>query len=83
MRSFTIVTTTSNELCAEVHNRMPVILALEAWAEWIGEEPCDEAMLERMLAPYPADRMTMWPVDRRVGNVKNNDRSLIEPVSLS
>ena len=26
-----------------------------------------------MLGPYPAERMTMWPVDKRVGNVKNND----------
>jgi len=26
--------------------------------------------------------MTMWPVDKRVGNVKNNDPSLIEPFSL-
>jgi hypothetical protein len=25
----------------------------------------------------------MWPVDKRVGNVKNNDPSLIEPVSLA
>jgi putative SOS response-associated peptidase YedK len=26
VRSFTIVTTTPNELCAELHNRMPVVL---------------------------------------------------------
>ena len=26
IRSFTIVTTTPNELCAELHNRMPVVL---------------------------------------------------------
>jgi putative SOS response-associated peptidase YedK len=35
-----------------------------------------------MLAPYPAERMTCWPVDKRVGNVKNNAPSLIEPVAL-
>ena len=27
---------------------------------------------------YP--QMTMWPIDKRVGNVKNNDPSLIESV---
>jgi hypothetical protein len=26
--------------------------------------------------------MICWPVSARVGNVKNNDPSLIEPVSL-
>jgi len=83
VRSFTIVTTQPNELCAEVHNRMPVILSPETWPIWLAEEPAEEAAVKEMLVPYPADRMTMWPVDRRVGNVKNNDPSLIEPVSLS
>ena len=31
VRSFTIVTTTPNELCAELHNRMPVVLKPDAW----------------------------------------------------
>jgi len=82
VRSFTIITTEPNELCAEVHNRMPVILPPETWPEWLAEKPFEGANLKEMLAPYPAKRMTMWPVDRRVGNVKNNAPSLIEPVSL-
>jgi putative SOS response-associated peptidase YedK len=83
VRSFTIITTTPNELCAEVHNRMPVILPPEAWAEWLDEEPVEEAALKGLLAPYPAERMTMWPVDKSVGNVKNNDPSLIEQISAA
>jgi putative SOS response-associated peptidase YedK len=78
-----IITTTPNELCAPIHNRMPVILLPQTWPEWLGEEPTEETKLETLLVPYPAERMTMWPVDRRVGNVKNNDPSLIEPVSPS
>jgi hypothetical protein len=27
--------------------------------------------------------MTMWPVSTRVGNVRNNDQSLIEQVELT
>jgi len=42
----------------------------------------DEAE-KALLAPFPAAEMTMWPVDKRVGNVKNNDPSLIEPVPLA
>ena len=82
VRSFTIITTTPNELCAPIHGRMPVILPPETWPEWLGEEPAEDARLKELLGPYPAERMTMWPVDRRVGNVKNNDPSLIDPVSL-
>jgi putative SOS response-associated peptidase YedK len=80
VRSFAIITTTPNELCAELHNRMPVILGLQVWPQWLGEEPADPARLKAVLAPYPAEEMTCWPVSTRVGNVKNNDPSLIEPV---
>ena len=74
IRSFTIITTTPNELCAEVHNRMPVILPPEKWTVWLDEEPVEEATLKGLLAPYPAEQMTMWAVDKRVGNVKNTIR---------
>ena len=81
MRSFAIVTTTPNELCAEIHNRMPVILKPEAWPAWLGEQPADLPHLKELLAPYPAGGMVCWPVSARVGNVRNNDSSLIEPVA--
>ena len=83
MRSFTIVTTTPNALCAEIHDRMPAILPPEAWPAWIGEEPADADRLKALLAPYPAEAMTVWPVSTRVGNVRNNDPSLIEPIELT
>ena len=81
VRSFAIVTTTPNTLCAELHDRMPVVLAAEDWPVWLGEEPADTARLKAMLAPYPAEKMTCWAVSPRVGNVKNNDPSLIEPIA--
>jgi putative SOS response-associated peptidase YedK len=37
VRSFTIVTTTPNALCGELHNRMPVILPPQTWAIWLGD----------------------------------------------
>jgi putative SOS response-associated peptidase YedK len=36
--------------------------------------------LKALLAPYPGDDMISWPVDARVGNVKNNEPGLIEPI---
>lgn len=83
VRSFTIITTTPNELCVAVHNRMPVILPASAWPAWLGEDGADSAAeLKSLLVPYPADGMVMWPVSTRVGNVKNNDQSLIQPIEL-
>jgi putative SOS response-associated peptidase YedK len=76
----TIITTTPNELCAEIHNRMPVILPPETWPLWLGEEPVEPEQLKAVLRPYPAEDMAIWPVSARVGNVRNNDPSLVEPV---
>jgi putative SOS response-associated peptidase YedK len=83
VRSFTIVTTTPSELCAEIHDRMPVILPPAAWPLWLGEDAGEPEQLKAVLRPYPAEDMAVWPVSARVGNVKNNDPSLIEPVELS
>jgi putative SOS response-associated peptidase YedK len=33
------------------------------------------------LAPYPSEEMICWLASARVGNVKNNDPSLIEPIA--
>ena len=83
VRSFAIITTTPNELCAELHDRMPVVLAPETWPAWLGEQPVVSLQLKALLAPYPSAKMTCWPVSPRVGNVRNNDASLIETIVLA
>ena len=81
MRSFAIITTTPNELCGRLHNRMPVVLKPDAWPVWLGEEPAEASALKALLRPISSDEITCWPVSARVGNVKNNDASLIEPIA--
>jgi putative SOS response-associated peptidase YedK len=81
VRSFAIITTTPNELCAELHHRMPVVLKSAAWPAWLGDEPADAPQLKALLAPYSSEEMVAWPVSPRVGNVKNNDPRLIEPIA--
>ena len=65
IRSFTIVTTTPNELCAKLHNRMPVVLKPDLWPAWLGEEPVTVRDVKAMLAPYPSHGMICWPVSAR------------------
>jgi putative SOS response-associated peptidase YedK len=83
VRSFAIVTTAANALLAEVHDRMPVILAPHNWPAWLGESPAVPEQLKSLLVPYPAEGMIIWPVDKRVGNVVNKDPSLIEPGAVA
>jgi putative SOS response-associated peptidase YedK len=79
LETFTILTTEPNELCAPIHNRMPVILAPEDWPKWLGT-PDDRNPL---LHPFPAERMECWPVGRVVGNVRNEGPGLIKSLTLS
>jgi putative SOS response-associated peptidase YedK len=59
---------------------MPVILSPEAWPAWLGETAATPQALKALLVPYPSAQMTYWPVDRKVGNVKNDSPDLLEPL---
>jgi len=83
LETATIITTEPNELCAPIHNRMPAILRRDDYAAWLGEKPAEPAELLAMLKPYPAAEMEAIPIGRRIGNVKFDDPSLIEPVAVA
>jgi putative SOS response-associated peptidase YedK len=68
---------------APIHDRMPVILGRENWRAWLGEIDVSADELLGMLHPYPSDLMLAYPVDRRVGNVRNNDPSLLHEIAVA
>jgi putative SOS response-associated peptidase YedK len=76
LQSFTIITTTPNELTATVHNRMPVILHPQDYEEWLmrvdGESPPTA-----LLRPFPAEEMKAKEAHKDVGNVRNNHPELL------
>lgn len=79
LRTYTILTTDPNELMEPIHNRTPVILASKDYGRWMA--PADPAHLPvDLLKPFPAEGMKVWRVGRAVGNTRNNDPSLIEPM---
>jgi putative SOS response-associated peptidase YedK len=82
IKSCTVLTTGANDLLAPLHDRMPVILAERDWPAWLGETSAGEAELKALCKPFPSAQMMLWPVDRKVGNVKNNDRSLADSITL-
>ncbi|WP_339798096.1 SOS response-associated peptidase [Paenibacillus sp. FSL R5-0744] len=74
----TIITTTPNELMAEIHNRMPVILKPEDETEWLDRGNQDTTSLIKLLKPYDQQLMRAYPVSMAVGNVRNDAKELIE-----
>ncbi len=70
IESFAILTTNANTLVAQIHHRMPVLLPQENYDLWL-EGKRDHA-LEVAKLPFRADQMKAFPVDKAVGNVKND-----------
>ena len=80
MVSAIIITTEPNEVMAEIHNRMPVILPKEAWGLWL--DPASQVReVQPLLVPYPAELMAAYPVGSAVGNTRNDGPELIVPVA--
>ncbi len=79
VESCTIVTTAANRLLAEIHGRMPVILAPNDIDPWL-YPGIETEKLKALFEPYPARAMTAYPVSRAVGNVRNDEPELVEPI---
>ena len=79
LRTFTIVTTEPNSLVAEVHDRMPAILATaEARGIWLDPD-LDPATTRRLLAPLESGAMAAERVSRAVGKPTNEGPGLLVP----
>ena len=72
LESFTILTTSPNELVAPVHDRMPVIVSPADYDRWLDPRRA-AADVQDLLRPYPAAEMEAVPVSPRVNNPSNDD----------
>jgi putative SOS response-associated peptidase YedK len=72
-----IVTTEANEVMAPIHHRMPVILGLNDYDEWLDPTANEPS---KLLTPCPADELTCYPVSTVVNNARNNVPECIQPL---
>lgn len=78
----TIITTTASDDLGRIHDRMPMQVLPADWDDWLDPSLTDPLAAHDLLhAPGP-DEMTAWPVDRAVGNIRNDGPHLVEPVEL-
>jgi len=78
----TIITTDANELLAQVHDRMPVIIPKNKEDLWLDPGMQDQDILRGMLRPYPAQEMEMYPVSPKVNSPKFNSADTIKPATV-
>ena len=81
LRTFTIITTSANEIMAPIHDRMPVILQEKDEARWLDPEVKEPGLLLPLLAPYPSGDMEFWEVSPYVNSWKNRGEQCIKPLS--
>ncbi len=76
LTTFSTITTDANRQLSGIQPRMPVVIERADWPIWPGEA---EGAVAALLRPAPQDVLRLWPVDKRVGNVRNDGPALLEP----
>lgn len=74
LETFALVTTEPNELVAQIHDRLALILHPRDYDRWLGidDKGGDPRPPLDLLHPYDADKMVMKPANPAVGNWRNN-----------
>lgn len=72
------ITTEPNAEASAVHHRMPVLVGRRFFARYLDAGPLTESERREILGPAPAGLLDVWPVSRRVGNVRHDDPDLME-----
>jgi putative SOS response-associated peptidase YedK len=80
LQTCTILTTTPNQLLADLHDRMPVILSPADYDLWLDPGFRDVAATSGMLRPFDARLMRRYPVSERVNSVANDGPECCEQI---
>ncbi len=76
-----IVTTRANRMLAAIHDRMPVIVAPEAFDLWLDCAKVDAMTAAALIAPAPEPLLECYEVSPAVNRVANDDARLITPAT--
>ena len=74
----TVVTAPAQGALTEIHDRMPLVLPRERWAEWLDPGRDDVAGMAQPTPPELVEALELRPVSPLVNSVKNNRVQLTE-----
>lgn len=77
-----IITTDATDDVGRIHDRMPMVIARENWADWLDPGNTDSTSLQSAMlpaAPSAASGLASHPVSTTVNSVRNNGPELVEP----
>ena len=77
----TIITTTARGLLGQIHDRMPMLIGRDRWAEWLDPARTEPGEVRALLAGDRPGGLAAYPVSSEVNSVRNNGPHLLEPQS--
>jgi putative SOS response-associated peptidase YedK len=79
--SAAIITTQATDEVGEIHDRMPMIVEADLWADWLDPDNTEISQLHAAMRPALAGGLSSYPVSTDVNFVRNNGPELIRPLS--
>ncbi|NUW45069.1 SOS response-associated peptidase [Nonomuraea rhodomycinica] len=76
----TVITTDAEDELGRIHDRMPMMIEQDRWAEWLDPKLTDTESVSGLLVPASPGRLAAIPVSTDVNNVRNNGPDLIKPL---
>ena len=75
----TIITTSAPDELGRIHDRMPMVIRPDLWADWLDPGNNNTGDVRGLLAPAISGELISYPVSTAVNSVRNNGPGLIEP----
>ncbi|WP_283138376.1 SOS response-associated peptidase [Rhizohabitans arisaemae] len=77
----TIITTSAEDEIGHIHERMPMTIEPERWADWLDPQLTDVEEVKHLLVPAAPRRLTAYAVSPAVNKVGNNGPELLDPIA--
>ena len=81
LETFSILTTSPNQLMQKIHNRMPVIIEPENFNLWLDNSNYSGQLLKKLYQPLPENHLQAIKVSKYVNNVRNEGPQCLQPDS--
>jgi putative SOS response-associated peptidase YedK len=75
-----VITTQATDDVGQIHDRMPMIIEPDLWADWLDPYNTEISQLQATMVPAMSGAMTSYPVSTDVNFVRNNGPELIRPL---
>lgn len=82
--SAAIITTDATDDIGRIHDRTPMVIRPESWADWLDPANNEKELLLATMLPATspgAGGLTSHPVSMAVNSIRNNGPSLVEPLA--